>query len=181
MQIKGCEENKTKRYFYRISLIAYLCGLKNFWIEDLGLPRRFIKIYDVLMKTLNMMLFIFVIMEVAAFFTQDKLSDKQQFDLMLYATSHSILYVYGIMLSCNTKELRDLLLDMIVTFKKVYNDVEVEKLMINKSQNYSLALMFSGTLSMIMYTCDSLLLTFRTGNLYLYYYYNNIIILTMIL
>nr|CUQ99408.1 Olfactory receptor 26 [Manduca sexta] len=157
------EGNKTKDFFYKVALLTYLFGLPNFWIEDFKLPKWFMRSFDIFTKIINNVLYFFILMEMIAFFTQENLSEKQKSDLLVYGISHPILYSYRVFISYKEDNLRAVLLDLVVTLKKVYNDVKVERQMIKKSLLYSSALVFSCILAMFFYTFDSILHVIRTG------------------
>ncbi|XP_026738341.1 uncharacterized protein LOC113501409 [Trichoplusia ni] len=149
------EQSKTTDFFYKIYFIVYIFGLPNYWIEDLKLPTRFVRVYDRFTMFNNALIFTLICTELLAPFTQHNLSQKQQSNFLIYCISHPMLYGFRVIMATHQKKVKTLLYSLTVVLKRVHNDPEVEKQMIHSAVMYLFALCFSCALSMFMYTFDA--------------------------
>ncbi|KAJ8727301.1 hypothetical protein PYW07_001420 [Mythimna separata] len=147
--------SKTTDFFYKLSYVVYLFGLPNYWLEELKLPKRFVRLYDKFLMFNNGLIYFLIFFELAAFFTQTNLTEKQNSNLILYALSHPMLFSFHVMLSRLQNKVRLLMYNLTVRLKAVHNDLEVERQMLTRTYMYVFALLFSCCLSMVMYAAEA--------------------------
>ncbi|KAJ0179049.1 hypothetical protein K1T71_005824 [Dendrolimus kikuchii] len=158
----GNGATKTKNFFYKINLIIYFMGMPNFWIEAL-LPKKFEKYYNIYNIINNGLIFIFIGAELAGFYTQTNLTEKQKSEQLLYGLSHPILFTFYLVMTSHKHKAKDVMYDLVVELKKIYNDLEVEQQMISKLKSTLTALVSFCVMSVVFYTFDAILLVIRTG------------------
>nr|QPX50362.1 odorant receptor [Helicoverpa armigera] len=163
METTTYTRSKTTDFFYKMNFAIYIFGLPNFWIEDLKLSKRFVKIYDKISLFNDLLVYLLLVMEFGAFFTQHNLTDKQKFNLMVFAISHPLLCSFCVMVSKLKKKVRLVMYSQAVALKRDYNDPEVEKQMIARSLTYVLAFMSSCTITMIMFAIEAIWDVIRHG------------------
>nr|ARO70220.1 Odorant Receptor 8 [Dendrolimus punctatus] len=137
-------------------------GMPNFWIEDL-LPKKYEKLYNIYNIVNNGLIFIFIGAELAGFYTQTNLTEKQKSEQLLYGLSHPILFTFYLVMTSHKHKGKDVMYDLVVELKKVYNDLDVEQQMISKLKSTLTALISFCAMSVVFYTCDAILLVIRTG------------------
>ncbi|KAM3956772.1 uncharacterized protein ACR2FA_009272 [Aphomia sociella] len=156
--------NRTTEYFASACHIIFFWGMPNFWIEDLKLPKTFVKIYRFICKWGVIILYSFVLLEWGALFTQHSLTEKQRSDAILFSMSHPLLYSYCIIMSRNRDDIKDLLYSLTVNLKSIHNNEQIEMNMIKKLKWYSAACMGTCGVSMLMYGIDAAIQTLKTGS-----------------
>ncbi|XP_075971223.1 uncharacterized protein LOC142973433 [Anticarsia gemmatalis] len=147
--------SRTTKFFYKLNYFIYMFGIPSFWIEDLNISKTFVKIYNKFSSFNNVLQYIMILSELAAFFTQFNLTERQRMNLYLFAISHPILCFYHLTLTYHRKRVRSILYTLTVSLKRDYNDEEVESHMISKTKTYLTALLSACMLSMVMYICDA--------------------------
>lgn len=155
--------NDTIKLFQKLNTGLYFCGLTDFWIENVNLPEKFVKIFNVLSFFIEVVMFSFMASEVVAFFTQNNLSPKQVADRLAFGIAHPILYIYVMNLIYYKRNVRDVLYKLAVVLKRVLNDEEVEKQMISKLKFYLTAYVTSCGLCIVFYGASALIQYIRTG------------------
>ncbi|CAH2071853.1 unnamed protein product, partial [Iphiclides podalirius] len=108
-------------------------------------------------KVVTGCLYLFVAMELVAFFTQSNLTEKQENDRLVFGCSHPLLVFYYESIDYYNSTIKLILYTLSVVLKEVYNDEEIEKRMIRKSKLYSAAYIFSFSSSLISYGFDGLM------------------------
>ncbi|XP_052755490.1 uncharacterized protein LOC113513621 [Galleria mellonella] len=157
------QPNPSTRYFAKMCHIIFIWGMPNFWIEDLSLSRVFTTVYSYFSRSVSVVLYSFVILEWAAFFTQPSLSEKQSSDRLLFTFSHPLLFSYTIVMTHNQEKIRDLLFRLTVSLKNDYNDDEIENHMIKKAKLYCIGCLGMCSMAMIMYGFDGAMQYMKTG------------------
>nr|QRF70980.1 odorant receptor [Semiothisa cinerearia] len=154
----------TTKLFQKLSIILYLCGFVDFWIEDVKLPAKFVRLYNSFRIFIELLMFSFMVLEVGAFFTQNNLTEKQSADRLVYGISHPILYIYCLNLLYYKKEIREVLYRLAASLKDVYNDEEVEKHMLRKLKFYLMAYVTSCGSCMVFYGASAWIQYIRLGS-----------------
>lgn len=157
-------QNETTKLFQKLNTVLYLCGLTDFWIEDVKLPAKFIKFYNVLSMFINVLMFAFMMLEVGAFFTQKNLNEKQAADRLVFGISHPILYIYCLTLINYKKDVKEVLYQLAVVLKNVYNNWDVEIQMIRKLTFYLMAYVASCGLCIVFYGANAWIQYIRLGD-----------------
>nr|ALM26217.1 odorant receptor 28 [Athetis dissimilis] len=155
METSTYQHSKTTVFFYRLSFAVYILGLPNFWIEDLKLSKTFVKFYDKFTNINNLLIYFLILFEVASFFTQENLTDKQKSNLLLYGISHPMVCMFGVMMARLQEKVRRVMYTLTVELKRVHNDPEVERQMLASTYMYMFAVTFSCVMSMIMYIAEA--------------------------
>ncbi|CAH2243684.1 jg26157 [Pararge aegeria aegeria] len=154
--------NKTSLYFSKASKLLLLGGLSGCvkWIEnDYKKP-----IYKHIQSCLTVCILIFVGMEVGAFITQTNLSEKQAADLMVLGFSHPIVLSYQFIISYHKERVKDLLYKLCISLKNVYNDPDLERVMIKRATLYSIAFLLNISFALISYGYEGVSQAVGTGN-----------------
>lgn len=157
--------NNGSKYFAKLCHVLFLAGFPNMWIEELEYSKGFLKIYGFFSKVLNAILYMLMVSEWAAPFTQHNLTEKQKSDSLLFIYSHPILFSYRLIITYHEKKIKQLVLNLTVKLKEVYNDEKVERKMIRKSKVCSVAFSVICSLSLVLYGFNSLMLSLKTGRL----------------
>lgn len=157
------KRSKTTDFFYKLSYAVYFCGLPNFWLEDLKLSKTFVTFYDKFSMFNNGLIYLLILFELASFFTQENLTEKQKSNLLVYALSHPMLCSFRVMMSRLQEKVRLVMYTLTVGLKAVHNDPEVERQMLASTYMYLFALLFSCTLSMVMYAAEGIWEVARYG------------------
>lgn len=160
---KTYRANKSTDYFFRLCKLVYLAGFPNLWIEELDYSKRFFKFYGYFSKCVNGILYLFIVLEWAAFFTQRNLTAKQSSDSTLFNYSHPILFSYRLIITYHQEKVRELIFSLSVKLKEVYNDKDVEKNMIRKAKLYSISFSAICSISLLFYGVDAIMFTLKTG------------------
>uniref|UniRef100_A0A0K8TU59 Odorant receptor n=1 Tax=Epiphyas postvittana TaxID=65032 RepID=A0A0K8TU59_EPIPO len=147
--------NKTVHFFRKICKIIYLSCATNFSFEEMKLPSLFIKIYSPLSKILEVIVVVFIASEWGSYFTQNNLTEKQTADMHLFAFSHIVIYSIYASAMYHKDRIRQLVLTLTVTLKKVCNDEEIERMMIKKTYWYLTAMVFVCSGSLFSYGLDA--------------------------
>ncbi|KAJ8727302.1 hypothetical protein PYW07_001421 [Mythimna separata] len=155
MESTTFKRSKTTDFFYKLCYVVYFCGLPNFWLEELKLPKRFVRIYDKFTTFNNTLICFLVVFELASFFTQKNLTEKQKSNLILYGISHPMLCCFRLMLSRLQGKVKLVMYNLTVRLKAVHNDPEVERQMLRTTNMYMFALVFSCLMSMVMYAAEA--------------------------
>lgn len=118
--------NRTMQMYEKMNTTLYFCGLADFWIKDVKLPAGFVKVYNVFVVFLEIVMFLFLCMEIGAQFTQHHLSGDQTEDLQLFTISHCVLHSYVPVLLWYKKRVREVLRQLALTLKQVHNDERLD-------------------------------------------------------
>lgn len=154
--------NKTAEYFYKMSILCFTCGYPNFWIGDFNLPIWVIGTVRYLARFFNLAIYLLILFEEAAFYTQTNVSKKQEYDMKLYGFSHPLLWCYFIILSRQPGDIQNILRD-ILELKRAYNDLNVEKQMLKSTTKYSAAVIFYCVFSMAFSSANATLAVIAFG------------------
>ncbi|XP_059052948.1 odorant receptor 67c-like [Achroia grisella] len=157
------QSNLTTKYFSKLCHIIFFWGLPNFWIEDLKLSRTLIISYTYFTRFVTALLYIFLILEYGAFFTQPSLSEKQSTDRLLFTFSHPLLFSYTFFMNRNMHKIKDLLYSLTVTLKTEYNYHNIEISMIRKGKLYCVGCIGICSMAMVMYGIDGATQYLNTG------------------
>lgn len=155
--------NDTTKLFRNLNTVLYFCGLTDFWIENVNFSKKFVKIYGIVSIFIEIVMFLFMSSEVAAFFTQHNLSPKQVADRLVFGISHPILYIYVLNLIYYKGNVRDVLNQLAAVLKQVHNDEQVEREMISKLKIYLAAYVTCCGLCIVFYGASALIQYIRTG------------------
>nr|AIT72012.1 olfactory receptor 58 [Ctenopseustis obliquana] len=147
--------NKTVHLFRKICKFIYLSCATNFGFEETDLPNYFIRIYTPISKVLEVIVIIFIASEWGSFYTQKNLTEKQLSDLYLFAFSHVVLYMIYASAMHHRDRIRELIVTLTVTLKKVCNDDATEKAMIKKTYRSLTATVFFCSGSLFSYGIDA--------------------------
>ncbi|KAJ8733564.1 hypothetical protein PYW08_001862 [Mythimna loreyi] len=156
MESTKFKRSKTTDFFYKLCHAIYFFGLPNFWLEELNLSKRFVRLYDKFMTFNNGLIYFLIAFEMGSFFTQTNLTEQQKSDLILYALSHPMLFSFHAMLSRLQDKVRLLMYNLAVALKAVYNDPEVERQMLTRTYIYVFAFLYSCVMSMFMYAAGAI-------------------------
>ncbi|KAJ8733563.1 hypothetical protein PYW08_001861 [Mythimna loreyi] len=157
MESTTFNRTKTTDFFYKLCYVVYFCGLPNFWLEELKLSKRFVRLYDKFTMINNSLICFLVLFELGSFFTQTNLEENQKSNLILYAISHPMLCIFRLMLSRLQDKVKLVMYNLTVGLKSVHNDPEVERQMLATTYMYLFALVSSCLLSMFMYAAEAIL------------------------
>lgn len=157
--------NKTAKLFYKLCLICYYFGLPNFWVEPLPFPKKIAVPYRILSSIITVLVYVFVLSELAAIFTQKNLTAKQESNQMVFIMSHPMLWSYSVSFCRQINKVKKILGD-IMKLKVVYNDEGVEKRMMKKSRFYCAAYCGMCAVSMLMYSFDAIMQVIKQGMCY---------------
>ncbi|CAH2071851.1 unnamed protein product, partial [Iphiclides podalirius] len=148
---------KTSRFFYMINRGAVVCGLPNFWITDVKLPRLFAcRAFEILVKLITLCFSAFVLAEIGALFTQNDLSEKQSFDRLIFCTSHPLLYAFWVTVAHHKDKVKEITFQMCAS-RELYNDLAVEAQMLRKAKQFSVASVLSCAVTMVSYAVDGVI------------------------
>nr|AST36278.1 putative odorant receptor OR55 [Hedya nubiferana] len=138
-------------HFKKITKIIYILTATNFWYEDIELPSVFVKINNI-SKLLEILIITLVVTGIGARYTQDgNLTEKQNTDVLMKSLSSFFVYaVYGCTVY-HEEGIKELLLTLTVTLKGMFNDEKVERMMIKKTYQYLMGLIFVGCCPMVAY------------------------------
>nr|AJF23814.1 olfactory receptor OR58 [Planotortrix octo] len=147
--------NKTVYLFRKICKVIFLSCATNFGFEDTNLPSCFIRIYGLISKILEVIVFVFLASEWGSFYTQKNLTEKQLSDMYLFAFSHVVLYAIYASALYHRERIRELVLALTVTLKQVCNDEATERVMIMKTYRSLTAMVFVCSGSLFSYGLDA--------------------------
>nr|AIT69908.1 olfactory receptor 66 [Ctenopseustis herana] len=158
------QKSKSTDFFFNLNRVIFFCNSMNFWVEEVGVPALFIKIYQFLSKLINIAAYIFVAFEWAAFYTQHNLTEKQKSDRFLMSFSHTILYSFTVVIIYHKERVRELWFTLAVTLKEDFNDAETERKMIKTTKFYTSAFVVICGNALIFYGIDGIIqLAFSDG------------------
>lgn len=124
--------NELTKLLDQVNTIGFLLGIKDIWITDLKLSRRFVYIYNKFLYVVNINHVILCMSVVGSFFTQNDLTDKQANDQLIFGLifpGHLILYYVSLLY----KERNiNFLYQLAVVLKEHQNDANLEREMIKK-------------------------------------------------
>lgn len=155
--------NDTIKLYRKLNVALYFCGLTDFWIEEVQLSDKFKKIFNPLSVFIEIVMFSFMASEAVSFVTQHNLSPKQVADQLVFGISHPVLYLYVMTLIYHKQSARAVQRRLAVDLKRVHNDEEVERKMIDKLIFYIKAYVTSCGLCMVFYGASAFLLYLREG------------------
>lgn len=155
--------NKTTKFFYKVCLIVYFIGFPDFWIEGLKLPKNFIRIFSRLNVINNSLIWLLLFFEIGAFYTQDKLNKNQRLNLFVYTISKLIGSVYVFILKHYREKVTNVLENLTIGLKAIYNDPVVERQMIKKSVRYLIAVTCNCLMAMSMISVKAYMETVRNS------------------
>jgi hypothetical protein len=166
------QTNETMNMFIKINKFSYLCGLPNIWINEVQLPKHITYLVLMFRKGLNAVIAIFMLLEWAAFFTQNNLTEKQVADRLMFSFSHPMLYVFIINVERYSQEFKELLSELAINLKQIYNDKDTEKEMIWKCKMYSN--LFTGffMMALLFYGMDASLQAVSGGTIFIYLHFS---------
>ncbi|XP_045446862.1 uncharacterized protein LOC123655069 [Melitaea cinxia] len=81
--------------------------------------------------------YIFVLVQLTSIFTQHHLTEKQKSNRLILNFANPILLVYYMDLTYHKTKIKNLLIMLCITLKKVYNDLDVETQMIRKGGSFT--------------------------------------------
>nr|QEE82756.1 odorant receptor 38 [Conogethes pinicolalis] len=154
--------NNGTRYYYKLCNIVYLAGLPNFWMEDLGYSETFVKYFDYLTKLVTGILYMFMVSEWAAAFTQHNLTPKQSSDSLLFNYAHPLLSTYRLIMIYKQDQFRELIFNLFVKLKEVFNEEKVEQEMIRKSKMFVVSFTIICSMTLVFYGFESFLQVLTT-------------------
>lgn len=147
-----------------------MCGLPNFWITDVQLPRPFAsKVFPTLVRLSTLCFWVFISAEIGALFTQKDLTEKQSFDCLIFCTSHPLLYAFWATVAHYKDRVREIIFQMCAS-REMYNDLNVEAQMLRKAKLFSVASVLSCAVTMVSYAFDGVMQVIRSGILELMRY-----------
>ncbi|XP_013164433.1 PREDICTED: uncharacterized protein LOC106115549 [Papilio xuthus] len=148
-------KNLTASFFKTLNGYLYFFGVSNLWLDSMD--HKLSTINRRISKVITICLYIFVTLEILAFFTQPNLTEKQSSDRFLFGLSHPILINYYTSIEYHKEKLQKIIHTLTVDLKNVYNNKKVERHMIRKSKLYSAAYLFSFSSALISYGIDGLM------------------------
>lgn len=140
-------QSKTRNYIYKICKLVYFMGAPNYWFEDLEVYHFILNIHDILTKIVNYILCTFLLSQFGAFFTQHNLNEQQISDLKVCCFALTLMFSYIPTLESNKDMLKDIILHLAGKLKDVYDDDNIGRQMIRKSNFFLFMLMFLFTAS----------------------------------
>lgn len=155
---------KTTEFLSNINKFFYIFGLPNFWVEDFDYSTILTKIFNLLSTFGNLAIFILVLAEYCAYFTQKNLTERQRSDLFFFMLSHTIISGFCMRVHQQKDQIRDVMYKLGIGLKEVYNDSEIEQQMIKRSKFFSAALTINCVVSVLMYTMEAVLRVIRESN-----------------
>lgn len=161
--LMSCTRSETVQFFFDLNKFVYIFGLPSFWVEGVGLSDNFTKFYDQFTKICNLCVFVLVLSEYGAFFTQNNLSQKQSSDLLLFSISHAIITYFRVRVAYHKDEIRDVTYTLAIALKQVHNNCEVEKHMIRKSKLNAGALVLNCFSAVLFLTYEACVHVVRSG------------------
>lgn len=153
----------SRSYFRKICNIVYLMGAPNYYFEPLNLPPILIRTHDYLSIFSHVLVFLLILSEFGAFFTQHNLSGKQSYDLRVFSFCHPLLYSFVPILERHTEKVKYIIQTLVKNMKELYNDKAVEKKMIRKSNVYLMFFVsFIGS-ALVSYCFDAIVQIYTKG------------------
>lgn len=105
----------------------------NFWPGKLDLPDKITKLMNMSYLPKSIILFIFIISEYAAIFTQENLTEKHASLLIMFCISHTLLYSsYLGSVILYQDEIRNVVYKLAISLKNLFSDEKVEAKMTKK-------------------------------------------------
>ncbi|KAL4707618.1 hypothetical protein ACJJTC_014723 [Scirpophaga incertulas] len=130
------EMNDFTKIFIKINKFGYYLGLPPMWKET-ALAEQLLPLQHFLRIGLNLITVVFILMEWFSYYTQVNLSKKQHKDQLIFAISHPLLLLNVINVEMYSSKIEELLNEMIISLKLIYNDKELEREAIRKSKIFS--------------------------------------------
>ncbi|XP_052755494.1 uncharacterized protein LOC113513955 [Galleria mellonella] len=163
----SCVSIDVTRFFNKINKIFLCYGVPIIWIHHFNLSKIMTNLCDLYRIISNIVILMFVAMEWGAFFTQNNLTDKQRIDRLIFNFTHPYLLTYILNIECYKEKSKLLLYTMMVTLKKVYNDVEVEKKLIKKCSFFSTSFFIAVAVSALFFGIDAYWQVITTGSTFI--------------
>lgn len=101
--------------------------------------------------------------EWAALFTQKNLTEKQSQDLNLFSISHPILFLWIVVAEYKKERVKELVYQLSVALKEVYNDEDVERQMVRNSVKSCAGFLTMFLMAVVFYGYDAFMQTIRGG------------------
>nr|AGY14593.1 putative odorant receptor [Sesamia inferens] len=132
--------NEFTKLLDKVNTIGFLWGIKDIWVTDIKLSRRFVYIYNKFLYVLYINHVILSMSVLGSFFTQNDITDKQANDRLMFGIlfpGHLILFYISL---CYKQRNRNLLYQLAVVLKEHQNDADLEREMIKKIKVFSITL-----------------------------------------
>ncbi|CAF4816312.1 unnamed protein product [Pieris macdunnoughi] len=150
-------KNKTSEFIAQLSRLQFMCGLTYVWVDNN--KSRFFVYFN---KVATILLYSFILSEIASLFTQTHLSEKQASDQILFVISHPVLMSYSLSCVYYGEDIKKLLFKLSVDLKGRYNDLEIENEMIRKAKLYSVLYVMTLSAALFFYAFDAVSQVIRT-------------------
>nr|DAA05977.1 TPA_exp: odorant receptor 19 [Bombyx mori] len=154
-------QNETTKLYDQLNIILYILGLQGIWVDEIKLSRRFHVFFKVVTFILHIMCGMFAGLQFFAIFTQNSLNSQQKSDVIVIGISNPMAYIFCINFIRNRNEIKDLFYHLAVVLKIYYNDVEIEKSMVNKIKSYLSTYVFA---SITILVSNGIIAFFQTIN-----------------
>lgn len=117
--------NDTIKLFQNLNTGLYFCGLSDFWTENVNLPEKFVKIFNVLSFFIEVVIFSFMASEVVAFFTQNvSLLSKSLIGWRLVLHTRYCTFMLWTWFTYYKRNVRDVLYELAVVLKQWWGSWE---------------------------------------------------------
>ncbi|XP_063377591.1 uncharacterized protein LOC134664777 [Cydia fagiglandana] len=137
MESRKYRKNKTTEFLHKLDKIVFACSSMNYWVDHNDLPEVYLNAYKRIMKVINAGIVLFLVGELASFFTQNNLTENQKSDRVMQTLSQNILYSVALSLDHHKETVTEILFTLAVGLKKDFNDLETEILMLKRTKIYA--------------------------------------------
>lgn len=155
--VESLQYNKTSEYFKTMYKLVYLCGWPNFWVTEPEVPAIVAKYHHLLSKFLNAIFVAFVMFEMASFFTQDDLTEKQISDRNLFTFSHPFYAMLWVPFWYYKHNFTAIVKSLAIDLKKDYNNEKAERQAIKKYRLTCTAFVILCSSTLISYGVDGVM------------------------
>nr|WPO56507.1 odorant receptor [Leucinodes orbonalis] len=149
--------SKSAIFFSKLCHIAYISGFPNLWITDLNFPEKFQKYQYYIFRTIDVILYLFIVSQWTATLTQHNLSQKQISDNLLFSYAQPSLLAYRLVLNYHQAKIKEVFFIVVVKLKDLDTDKELEAKFIKKTTTLSLMLLSMGASSLIFFGFQGIL------------------------
>ncbi|KAG6454916.1 uncharacterized protein LOC115446599 [Manduca sexta] len=162
--LKKFRPTETTKLLDELNKLFYIFAFRGFWVEEVKLPKTFVKIYDAMYPALNVSLVIFCALQIGAHFTQKHLNIQQKININIMGIAQPLTKLCCLNCMYYKEECKQVLYHLFVAVKEIYNDEETEKMLVKKLKFSLWVYMFSSVSTTLLYGMYALIEMVRSGS-----------------